>query len=253
MNLQYNESIGENAREWFGTWFDSPFYHMLYKNRDYAEAQRLIDNISDFLKIGKENKILDLACGKGRHSIYLNSKGYDVVGLDLSRQNILHANQFQNKRLKFFEHDMREPFSENEFCFVLNLFTSFGYFELDKEDEKVIQAMVKNLKPSGQLLIDFLNPYKVIHNLVPSETINREGISFHISKSFQDGFIIKDIRFEHEKKSFHFQEKVKAIRRFTFEKYFKNAGLELQHTFGDYDLNPYDKTSSDRMIFVCKK
>lgn len=243
-----------STSEWFGEWFDSPYYHILYKHRDHEEAQDFIDALARFLNITNEDKILDLACGKGRHSIYLNQKGYDVDGLDLSVQNIEYASQYQNERLHFFVHDMREPFGKNRFDFILNMFTSFGYFDTEKENEKVVCAAAEALKPKGQLLIDFLNPYTVIHNLVPCEEKTIGNIYFRINRFLSaDDYIIKDIRFEDDGIEYRFQEKVKAIRRTEFLRYFEKANLKLMHTFGNYALDPYDAESAERMIFLLQK
>ncbi|MBL6449817.1 class I SAM-dependent methyltransferase [Fulvivirga sp. 29W222] len=241
-------------KEWFGQWFDSPYYHILYKHRDHEEASEFIDNLVEYFHISKDHKLLDLACGKGRHSIYLNRKGFDVVGVDLSAQNIEHAKQFENNKLHFFIQDMRHDFAENEFDFVLNMFTSFGYFDSDEENAQAVQVAADALKPGGKLLIDFLNPYKVVHNLVPSEEKQIEGITFQIAKQFsEDGYILKDIRFEDNGHEYHYQEKVKAIRRVEFLSYFQRAGLQLVEIFGDYHFKAYDPEHSERMIFVVKK
>ncbi len=77
------------------------------------------------------------------------------------------------------------------------MFTSFGYFDSEKENEKVVCAAAEALKPGGHLLIDFLNPYTVVHNLVPCEEKTVEGIYFRINRFLSaDNYIIKDIRFE---------------------------------------------------------
>ncbi len=238
-------------KEWFGEWFDSPYYHVLYGHRDANEAQFFIDNLTSHLNIQSQDHIMDLACGKGRHSIYLNKKGYDVVGLDLSEQNIDHAKQFENSRLKFRVHDMREPYAEDKFDYVLNLFTSFGYFETKQEHEDAICAVAHALKPGGKFLVDFLNPYTVINHLVEEEVKIIEGIEFHITRDISDdGYILKDIRFEDKSEQHHFQERVKALRRADFLDYFDTAGLTVAELFGDYNLNPYVAERSERMIFI---
>lgn len=240
--------------EWFGEWFDSPYYHILYKHRDHDEAKEFIDNLIEYFHISKDHKLLDLACGKGRHSIYLNRKGFDVVGVDLSAQNIEHARKFENDRLHFHIQDMRHEFAEDEYDYVLNMFTSFGYFDSEEENEQAIKVAARALKPGGKLLIDFLNPFKVVHNLVPCEDKVIEGIHFQITKRLsEDGYILKDINFEDEGREYHYQEKVKAIRRVEFLKYFENAGLALVDIFGDYNFNRYDAEHSERMIFIVKK
>ena len=240
------------TKEWFGEWFDSPYYHVLYKHRDDNEARMFIDNLVSYFKFTRSDTIQDLACGKGRHAIYLNKKGYDVTGLDLSPQNICFAKEFENDRLKFHVHDMRNQWSGEKFDFILNLFTSFGYFETPGENQQAITAISQGLKNGGKLLIDFLNPYTVINNLVPEEIKRINGIVFHIKKLLQGEYIVKDISFQDKGKSYHFQERVKAIRRVKFLEYFEHANLEVIDLFGDYHLNPYIAEKSDRMIFVLK-
>ncbi len=197
--------------------------------------------------------MMDLACGKGRHSIYLNSKGFDVTGLDLQESNVGHANQFANTKLRFVQHDMREVYAEGAFDYVFNLFTSFGYFDTKAEHLQTIQAVAKSLKPGGRFILDFLNPYTVINNLSPSETKVLEGIEFHITRLFDGEFILKNIDFEDNGKSHHFQEKVKAIRRVEFLEYFEASGLKLLDVFGDYHLNQYQPDRSERLIFITQK
>lgn len=243
-----------NKKEWFGEWFDSPYYHILYKNRDIEEARSFIDKLADFLEIQNTHKILDLACGKGRHSIYLNKKGFDVVGVDLSAQNIEFARQYENARLHFDIHDMREPYAIQEFNFVLNLFTSFGYFETKEEHLKAISSVADSLKSGGTFILDFLNPYTVVHHLEPTNTKHVGGIDFKISKHLSpDDYIIKDIEFKDGGVNHHFQEKVKALRRKAFLSFFDQSGLKLVSIFGDYDLNQYQAESSPRMIFQVVK
>ncbi len=239
--------------EWFDEWFNSPYYHILYRHRDEQDAAHFLDNIITFLNFNSRHKILDLACGKGRHSIYLNKKGYDVMGVDLSEANIQKANIYANSRLHFIQSDMRHLQFKKEFDFVLNLFTSFGYFEDDAENEKVIKQVAKSLNDGGILFLDFLNPEWVVNKLVPYETKTLEGIDFHLEKREENGYILKDISFTADGKDYAYQEKVKAISCEEFKHYFVKAGLLLEEIFGDYDLNPFDKTHSERMIFVARK
>jgi SAM-dependent methyltransferase len=243
----------DKRQEWFGEWFNSPYYHILYKDRGTEEAKGFIDNLSSYLEFKPTDKIMDLACGKGRHAIYLNKKGFEVEGIDLSEKNIQEARKFAHEKLRFFVHDMRKPYKENKFDFVLNMFTSFGYFETQEENSQVIHTVFNSLKSGGKFLLDFLNPYKVINNLQASEVKIVNGIKFEIHKSFKDGFIQKDIRFNDQDKAWHFNEKVKAIRQSEFLDYFEEASFKLLKVFGDYSLNNYEKEDSERMIFLLEK
>jgi SAM-dependent methyltransferase len=243
----------KDKKDWFVEWFDTPFYHKLYKSRNYAEAQVFIDNLEKKLNFQKSDTFLDLACGKGRHSIYLNSKGYNVTGIDLSRNNINAAKQSENESLHFFVHDMRETFRPDAFDFVLNLFTSFGYFDDNHDNFRAIKAVSENLKSGGKLLIDYMNSHKAVKNLAQRYEKEVDGINFIISKNIEEGFIIKNIDFDYENQHFHFQERVKALSFSDFEHFFKEAGMNCQEVFGNYSLEPFDVENSDRMIFLVEK
>jgi len=237
--------------DWFEGWFDSKYYHILYKHRDHQEAQLFIDNLYSFLALDASKEVLDLACGKGRHAVYLNKKEVNVVGADLSEQSIHHAQQFENNKLHFVVHDMREVLQENHFDVVLNLFTSFGYFQEEKEQIKTIDAIWQMLKPKGILVLDFMNVHKTMKNLVASEQKEIEGITFHLKRTIEKGFIVKDISFEDEGKQYHFQERVKVITEHDFRRYVKK--WDLLNVFGDYQLGAFDVEHSDRFILVAQK
>ena len=238
---------------WFANWFDSPYYHTLYKNRDEKEAQVFIDNLIDYLQIHKGSKLIDIACGKGRHAKYFNKKGMDVVGVDLSQNSINTAIKDENKNLQFLAHDMRENYQENAFDVVTNLFTSFGYFENNKDEQKAINAMANNLKKEGMLIIDFMNAKKVIANLVLNEQKTINNIQFDITRQVKDGYILKDIRITDGKEEQQFQEKVKAITLADYSEFITNAGLKIIDIFGNYKLDNFYEKISDRLILICKK
>lgn len=243
----------EEKKAWYSEWFNSPYYHILYKNRDEKEAEYFLNNLSTHFRFNQEDKILDVACGRGRHAIYLNSIGFDVTGIDLSPENIAYGRQFENEKLHFGVHDMREVFAEAEYDYVLNLFTSFGYFESEQDNYKAVKAIAGSLKPGGKLVIDFMNVEKVQQHLVKCEVKEEGGIKFFIQRKLEDSFFIKNIDFKDEGFHYSFQEKVKAITKSDFIKYFNFAGLSVIETFGDYSLNEYSPEDSDRLIFVLGK
>lgn len=239
------------AKQWYASWFDTPYYHILYKDRNYTEAQDFMDNLTNYLNIPEEGKILDLACGKGRHSVYLNSLGYNVTGADLSEQSIAHAEQFENDTLKFKVHDMSKPYPDT-FDAVFNLFTSFGYFEDEKCNLETIKSIQAELNEFGFGVIDFMNTNYVIENLIPEDIKTVDGIDFHQKRSVKDGYIIKDISFEADGEHFEFQERVKAFTLQDFETLFEKAGVHLLDVFGDYKLHKYHTQTSERMIMIFK-
>ncbi len=236
---------------WFASWFDTPYYHILYKDRDYTEAQLFMDNLTQYLNLPEEAKILDLACGKGRHAIYLNSLGYDVTGADLSENSIKEASQFANEKLHFKVHDMRETCDE-KYDAIFNLFTSFGYFENDADNFKTLKAIHNSLTETGFACIDFMNVDYVLENLVPEEIKTVEGINFHLKRYLKDGHIFKEITFEADGQNFHFTEKVQALRLEDFEQMMEEAGIYLLDIFGDYKLRKFYKNQSERLIMLFK-
>lgn len=246
-----NENLKPKTNSWFASWFDSPYYHILYKDRDYEEAQLFMDNIVHYLNLPEEAKILDLACGKGRHAIYLNQMGFDVTGADLSANSIAEAKKSENKTLHFQEHDMRISFEE-KYDAIFNLFTSFGYFENDDDNLTTLKAMKESLTEYGFAVIDFMNVTQVIENLVPEEVKTVDNIDFHIKRYVKDNHIHKEIDFEDNGEKFHFTEKVKALTLSDFENMMEQADIFLLDIFGDYKLKKFHKMESERLIMIFK-
>ena len=239
------------TKDWFTDWFNTPYYHILYKDRNDVEAQQFMRNITQFLPLPENALLLDLPCGKGRHSVFLNSLGYRVIGADLSENSIQFAKKFENSSLKFIIQDMREPF-DLQYDAVFNLFTSFGYFEEDSEDILVLQNIKNCLKENGYFVFDFLNASFLKGTLVTSETKMVDGITFHIQRKIEDGFILKHISFFADGEHHQFTESVKYLDLQKMTAFFEKVGLNLKHVFGDYQLHPFDENSSKRLILIAQ-
>lgn len=239
--------------DWFETWFDTPYYHILYKNHDCSEAENFIGKLSAVLSLPQGSKIIDLACGRGRHSVFLNQLGYDVLGLDLSQKSIAHNQQFTNASLQFRVHDMRTPIHGERVDAVLNLFTSFGYFENDEDDRKVFRAVHGILKPGRFFVLDYLNHKFVRNNLEEKSHIEREGIVFNIRKSIQNNYIVKKIDFTDAGKAYSFFERVKLHTPESIVAYAEDAGFERLKVWGDYSLSDFQEETSPRCINLFRK
>ena len=242
--------------EWFKSWFDSKYYHILYKNRNTQEAHFLIKNLVNLLIPDKNSLILDLGCGSGRHSIELNKMGYKVDGIDLSTKSLEIAKPFENSRLKFIRADFRKLDFENKYDIILNLFTSFGYFDKENEHAQVFKQIFKSLKNNGHFVIDFLNTKKAVKNISktnPQQTIHIDNIEFRIKKTHDNNFIYKNIEIVDSGKKISFSEKVKIITLDKFLKYFDGLNIHLEYQFGDYKLSNFDENNSDRLILIFKK
>ncbi len=240
-------------KSWFVSWFDTKYYHTLYKNRDDVEAQLFLDNLITKLNPSKRSRLLDLACGKGRHSIYLASKGYQMEGVDLSAQSIKHAQKFAHEKLTFDTHDMRMVYKARHFDFILNLFTSFGYFDDEQDSLDTLISVAKGLKKNGTFVMDFFNATKVIANLKTREQKTVDGVCFKIRRSVKNGFIIKNIQFTDKGKSYKFEERVRGYTYRDLKQLFEKADLEIVEHYGNYQLKKYIAKSSDRLILIAKK
>jgi SAM-dependent methyltransferase len=236
---------------WYASWFDTPYYHLLYQERDQSEARKFMDNLTNYLDIPKGGKILDLACGKGRHSRYLNSIGYDVTGVDLSINSITFAKQFENEKLHFDVHNMCKPYNDT-FDAIFNLFTSFGYFDNDESNLNTIKAIKADLSDSGFGVIDFMNSKYVIDHLVSEDKKTIDGITFKQKRYLEDGYVKKDILFSAQGKEHNYQERVRAFTLEDFKVLFKKAGVQLLNVFGDYKLRKFDIETSQRLILIFK-
>jgi len=231
-------------------WFDSDYYHILYKHRDYNEARNFIDNIIEYLDLKKGSKILDLACGIGRHSIYLDKIGFKVVGTDKSPNNIKIAKASQNQSLNFLQMEMIDN-TNHKYDGIFNLFTSFGYVNHDY-NLKTVKNIERQLKDNGTVVVDFMNTLFVKNNLVIEETKVINDLSFKIKRRSDGKFIYKEIKFN-DKKDYFFHEKVMDLSLNDFESYLKRYNLRIIKTFGDYNLNDFDVKNSERLIMVIKK
>lgn len=242
---------------WFESWFDSHYYHILYRHRNEAEAAYFLDHLTVFLKLPDNAKIWDMACGKGRHVIHLLEKGFDAIGSDLSRNSILKANQHSlitsRENDSFFVHDMRESLKRSYFDLVLNIFTSIGYFDSREDNQKVFSSAYDSLKPGGIFVIDFFNAKKVVENIVYAEKKNSEGVQFEITRNLQEHRIIKKIIIKDLEKIMAFEERVELLDEFDFMNLASVTGFEIIQKFGSYALDGFDKKLSDRLIIVFQK
>ena len=202
--------------DWFVSWFDSPYYHVLYKNRDDSEAQQFMTRLTDYINLESGDTILDVACGKGRHATFLASLGFQVTGMDLSNNSIEFASQFENENLQFLTHDMRKPM-DLQYDAVFNLFTSFGYFDDEKDDLLALQSFRNNLKNNGIGIIDFLNIPYVEKQLIEHEVKSIDSIEFSIHRSMTKTHIIKNIAFSVDEVQHNYFEKVRSLQLLDFE------------------------------------
>lgn len=241
--------------EWFQDWFNTPYYHQLYFERDEKEAENFIGRLLSHLGPAPESTILDVACGKGRHSLLLANLGHRVTGIDLSNNSISEARLLEKNNLEFFVHDMRQPFRINYYDYAFNLFTSFGYFKTKREHDSAIRTIAQSMHINGTLVIDYLNVHYAEDHLVHQSDIEIDDYNFHITKWMDETHFFKKIEVEHD--SFDephvFTEKVAKFSLGDFTDMLAYQGMQIREVFGDYNLGPYHIRKVPRMIMVAKK
>lgn len=243
---------------WFEEWFDSPLYEKIYANRNREEASQLADLIETIIPKNSYPTLLDLGCGRGRHSIALAKRGYQVTGIDLSEaaiQKAKHLSEVEGlTNTRFLVSDMRDRMDQS-FDSILNLFTTFGYFLNDFENQKVLMNVSSMLNNEGVFIQDFLNPSVIKKSLVPEEEGNYENLNYRIERMIENDMVYKNIRFTGPTldKPVEFNERVKLYSLDWFQENLRQAGLALQSIYGEYDGSSYIKENSSRMIMISRK
>ncbi len=243
----YNES------EWFATWFDSPYYHMLYRHRNEDEAILALTNLQHLLKLPEGATVLDLGCGQGRHSRTLHNLGYSVVGIDLSPASIAFARELATPGQRFEVQDMRSFEDPVRFDAVFNLFTSFGYFNSNAENRNVLLRIAAHLKEDGLLVLDYLNAHPLLDHQEQKQTIHVDHVVFHTTKSRQDNAIVKEIEVNDMGQVYRFSESVQLLTREDLALLLSQTGFEVVDIFGNYDLQPYQPDVSERCLIIARK
>ena len=243
---------------WYETWFDSPHYHRLYGHRSTAEASAFIRTLHEHHG-WSALRLLDLACGKGRHAAAAAALGHTVLGVDLSANSIAQAKQDHREQagLMFAQANMLDLDLGEQFDGVLNLFTSFGYFDHSEDHLRVLTGIQKHLVPGGFLVLDFLNVRMSKAKLIPEETVVRDGVQYTLTRHFGDlgngtsGFT-KTIAFEEEGRRHHFTERVAGLDLPTLESLLTETGFALSSVYGDYALSTFDPETSPRLILFAR-
>jgi SAM-dependent methyltransferase len=249
-------------KEWYKDWFDSPFYHKLYFERDEKEAENFIRKLVEYLQIKAGSRLLDAACGRGRHCRMLALRGFDVTGIDISPASIEYAKQSVQKNsteetenLHFFVHDMRLPFWGNYFDHAFNFSTSFGYFRTRREHDAAIRTISRSLKPGGMFVIDYLNVHYVEDHLLPGITRHFNGTTYDIQKWDDESHFYKTIKVSDGSLNapLEYTEIVAKFSLGDFTDMLSYQGMQVEEVFGDYSLNGYDVKKTPRLIVIARK
>ncbi len=235
---------------WYKEWFGQDYLD-LYAHRDEEEAERHVAFVSSHLGEAPRGKVLDLACGAGRHQLALVRHGLDVVGVDLSITLLATAPGACR-----VAGDMRAlPFRDASFCWVLNFFTSFGYFESERENFRVLEEIVRLLEPGGRFMIDFLNRDRVIAELKHREIQQIGGREVAIERWYDPATRRINKRMQLAADTGRPTNYLESVRAYSSDEVTigaRWAGLEVDALYGDFSGETYT-SDSPRLIVVGHK
>ncbi len=244
------------SKEWFKDWFSSNEYLEVYSHRNSEDAERLLELILKSISIKPNAKILDAACGAGRHSIYLTKKGFNVTGFDLSSTLLKIANENSkqlNLKLNFINSDIRQFSSKLKFDLIINLFTSFGYFETDKENFAFPTNALDILSDDGYFVLDFLNKNYVEKTLAPKSEKRIGDKIITEKRKIENGRVVKKIIIKEGNKQAEFFESVKLYSSKEILEKFLKIGFKVKSIFGNYAGDEFLEDKSERLIVIFQK
>jgi SAM-dependent methyltransferase len=233
--------------EWFEKWFGRE-YIALYPHRNEMEAEHMVALIEGILGTKKVERVLDLACGAGRHSGILANHWW-TVGLDLSEVllQLAHRNAVP---AEFVRGDMRVlPFANDSFDVVVNLFTSFGYFADDASHLQVVREVARVTRGGGTFVLDFLNTTQLRNTLVPYDEREIAGSVVEQRREIsEDGrFVIKRICIRGTGKEF--TERVRLFDKDDLSEMMIEAGFAIDAVYGNYDAAPVTPDAPRVILF----
>ncbi len=240
---------------WYEDWFNNDNHALVYGHRDDDDAERLVELIVSTLDVPPGGRVLDVGCGRGRHARMFARRGYEVTGLDLADKALDVARQraaSEGLDITFLHGDMREPVADAAFDLVVNLFTAFGYFHERAEHVRALRAMVTAARPGGFVVQDFMNAENVRRSFVPMDEKTVGGVHIRQERRVVDDRIEKTITLTQSGDAHVVTESVALLGQAAFASLYDEVGLDLQHTFGDYEGGPFTSTSP-RLILMSRR
>lgn len=242
--------------EWFKDWFNSADYLKVYRHRNQTEAEALVNLILNNIRLDNNAKVLDMACGSGRHSILLAKKGLDVTAVDLSKNLLSVAKQLAEKdklNINFINSDLRNFRTSVQFDLIVNLFTSFGYFDDDLENFGLLKTAFDHLKKNGYFILDYFNTSFIQKNLVPESYDNLDSATIIQKRKIEGLRLNKEIIIKNNSQSDNYFESVRMYTQDELITQLNKIGFDIKKTFGDFQGNEFNENLSTRIIIIAQK
>jgi len=235
---------------WYQNWFGKD-YLKVYSHRDLKDAQKLVELILSNITLYKDSNILDIGCGQGRHLSIFAEKQYQITGVDLSPVllRIAKEKHINNSFVQLIQADMRQLPLQSKFDLVLNLFTSFGYFENDDENINVLKQINALIKDTGSFVIDYFNSDFVKKNLVPKHKKEVGELIVEQERYIEDSRIKKKINLMKDGKKSTYFESVKLYSPEEIFNMLQSVNLKINKTYGDYNGTSFNEDSPRLLVF----
>ena len=251
----------EPSLNWFEEWFNHPLYLEVYSHRDDNEAAQCIQTILSHSGLNLKKpallSVLDVACGAGRHALELARLGYKVTGNDLSPFLLEEARKAAQKsklQLKLTCCDMRQIPSEGAYDLVVQLFTSFGYFDMKEDDQLVLNKAYHALQCDGWYILDLINPLHLLRNLVAHSSRTAGELTIIEDRAINQERIIKTISITPPLgRPVAFSESVRLYRETEIIAMLQKEGFTVTSIIGNYAGDPFTEEESPRMMIFCQK
>jgi ubiquinone/menaquinone biosynthesis C-methylase UbiE len=245
--------------EWWESYFDSQYlleYAPVFTpERDRAEASRLVD----VLGLPVSARVLDVPCGQGRHAHLLAEAGFRVDGIDFSRELLaLATKRGTSQSLRYRRADMRRlPASwTGRYDAVVNLYTSFGFFDNPSDDARVIAEFSRVLKPEGILIWEGASRDGVMSRFLASDWWEtRDGAIVGQQRSFDPLSGVLSIESTLRRKTGRTSRRRHRIRLYTATRLAElcaRAGLIVEQAFDGFSARPLTRRSPE-MLLVARK
>lgn len=244
--------------EWFedeSIWIET--YPLVFTKERFEEAEKQVDKIIKLTGV-QGGSALDLCCGPGRFSFVLKKRGFSVTGLDRTTCLLEKAKAGAKAReldIKWIQDDMREFVSPESFDLIINMFTSFGYFDDKNDDIRVLNNILTSLKPGGVFLIDIMGKEWVARHLSTtissklsdgSLLVQRHEIFDEWTRIRNEWTLIKDGM----AKTFKFHHTLYSGQELRDR--LENVGFKKVRLFGNLDGNEYGAVAERLIAVGCK-
>ena len=243
-------------KEWFKDWFNTEEYLNVYRHRNEQDAKELIELILENINIHLGCNIHDLACGAGRHSILFAQRGYKVSAVDLSKNLLkvaLDAAIKAKVKINFIKADLRNLCIKPKFDLVVNLFTSFGYFDEDNENFKLFERTFYFLNNNGYFILDFFNKDYLERNIVPRSEDDIDQGRIIQERRIEGKRVIKKITIYKNGREQHFLESVRIYSKDELMYEIERKGFKIEKIFGGVRGRTFDLETSPRIIIIARK